>query len=63
MYVDSATCTSNTPIYLIRTIANCSTYQWLRPIILSIWHKSCATWASLVAQLVKNPPAVQEAWV
>ena len=30
---------------------------------LNIALASCFQWASLVAQTVKNPPAVQETWV
>jgi len=34
-------------------------------VCLSIYLHRCRkqTWASLVAQLVKNPPAMQETWV
>ena len=36
--------------------------SWLKKILLSA-PLSSAYWASLVAQMVKNPPAMQETWV
>ena len=38
--------------------------QDISELIERLWTKnSCVTRASLVAQMVKNPPAVQETWV
>ena len=27
------------------------------------WHLNALVWTSLVAQMIKNPPAMQETWV
>ena len=49
---------------LVQTIPLVATYFWLarqnRPLIVCVL--SCF-WASLIAQLVQNPPAMQETWV
>ena len=31
--------------------------------MLAVWGGQLQTWASLVAQAVKNPPAMRETWV
>ena len=47
-------------ITLLPHILNASDGKWLR---LSSYNNIPYTWASMVAQLVKNPPAIRETWV
>ena len=35
----------------------------LKPSVMDFEHYIASMWASLIAQLVKNPPAMQETWI
>ena len=61
------------PTFYLNISKHCDTRSlWVRHTVLTVWG-SCSSslnflplelhWASLVAQLVKNPPAMRETWV
>ena len=43
--------------------ATCSNHAFLEKFVISVYIHPAFMWASLVAQIVKNLPVMQETWV